>query len=753
MIRKILIGSIIACCQLLVATAQNNFLWRDSSIAVFHGNQRLVNPWAGGMNTGVFATIDLNGDGRLDLIQLESPSFRINPFINTGQPGVQAYKYAPEYRTHFPSSLEGWIRTYDYDADGDMDLFTYYNAGIAAYRNDFNPVNGLQFTQVSNSILSTYGSGPPVNIFASRVNAPALSDVDNDGDMDILNFSISGSWVEYHENVAVDSFGTPSVFKYYYVPVCWGYFVLSNLSNKAILPPVLPTCPLLPADPFRMPDSGTDAELPGSGPYTLATGRKSLHAGSCLLVYDQGGDGDKDVLNGDILSSNLLFVENCGTKDSAFMCAQDTAFPAYDVPVTLKDVSGPHYFDVTNDGKNDLLVSNFFNTGEDFYNVWLYRNTSNNNTNVFSRVTDRWLVDGMIEVGTGAHPVFFDVDQDGKKDLLIGNDFYYNNNSPKAKIAYYRNTSTGAVAEYTLVTNDFASLSSYNLLGVYLTFGDLDGDGDADMLVGESDGGLIYFQNIAGAGNPCTFVLTQANYQSINVSDNAVPQLVDVDRDGKIDLLVGKRQGTISYYRNTGTATVPVFSFVTQTFGGVNVTKVNSFAGFSAPLLFDNGSGYELLVGSLSGYIYHYTNIDGNLSGNFTLTDSAYQDIFEPLVAVPSMGDVDGDGKFDLVVGNLAGGLVLYSQNYLFSSLATMVDNAYFEIYPNPVRTQLNIRMDASRKNRTVFRVFDVTGKQITAGQTTGNMLQLDVSAYPSGLYVVHVINGESVFRRKFIKE
>ena len=77
-----------------------------------------------------------------------------------------------------------------------------------------------------------------------------------------------------------------------------------------------------------------------------------------------------------------------------------------------------------------------------------------------------------------------------------------------------------------------------------MTFGDVDGDGDSDMIVGHSEGSLIYFQNLAGVGNPCIFVLSQVNYQSIDVGDNAVPQLIDVNRDGKLDLLIGEKSIT-----------------------------------------------------------------------------------------------------------------------------------------------------------------------------------------------------------------
>ena len=301
--KSIALSAFLALFGLMTAIGQPVHLWRDSSISVYQNSIRLPNAWAGGMNTGNFAIIDLDGDNRMDLVQYESPSFRINPFINQMVAGKSSYKYAPEYRSRFPEGLEGWIRTFDYDFDGDMDLFSYYNGGISCYRNNYNSSSGLSFTLITNSIYSTYGAGPATNIYVSRVNAPALSDLDNDGDMDVLNFSISGSWVEQHKNVAIDSFGVASQMKFYNIPVCWGYFVLSNNHNDAILPPVLPTCPLLPATPFRIEHPVSDR--PGKGPHALVMAKSTRHAGSSLEVYDQGGDGDKDVLNGDILSPNL----------------------------------------------------------------------------------------------------------------------------------------------------------------------------------------------------------------------------------------------------------------------------------------------------------------------------------------------------------------------------------------------------------------------------------------------------------------
>jgi len=736
--------------QVELASSQTIFLRRDTSIAVYHGVTRLQNPWASGMNTPVFAEFDLNGDGKMDIVEFDAPSFRVNPFINTGVANKSSYYYAPEYRAKFPNDLEGWIRSFDYDFDGDMDLFSYNGGGISLYRNDFNSGVGIVFTPITTQIQTHYG-GFQTNIYVSRVNAPAISDIDNDGDMDILSFSIGGSWVEHHENFSVDSTGQPGITKIHNIPVCWGYFVLAGNSNVAILPPVIPTCPLMPADPFRRMFDEDEFQDPFLQVLNSIEKRKQ-HAGSSLVVFDRDGDGDKDVLNGDILGRSLLYLENCGTPDSAWICSQDSAYPSYDLPAMMLDVAGPHYFDGDNDGNKDLIVANFFPTGEDFNNVWFYKNTTNNQSNIFSHQSNRWLVDGMIEVGTGAHPVFFDVDQDGKLDLLISNDFYYDSLNSISKVAYYRNQSSGLKAEYKLVTTDYASLSSFLLTGVYLTFGDVDNDGDADMIVGHSDGSLVYFQNIAGAGNPSNFILTQANYQSIDIGDNAVPQLIDVNRDGKLDLLIGERAGVLNYYENTGSLVSPIFSFVSNNFGGVNVVKAGGFAGFSSPLLFDTPNGYELLVGSLSGHLYHYNAIDGNLAGTFTLLDSMFQNIYEPQLAVPAMADVDGDSAYDLVVGSFSGGVVLYSQDQTLS-LNHPEENVFFHLYPNPVSENLFIRLDESNSTTSIIEIFDVMGRKMKSIQSTLSFISVNMSDMPSGSYLCRVTNKNKSFSRVFIKQ
>ncbi|MBK9317855.1 MAG: T9SS type A sorting domain-containing protein [Bacteroidetes bacterium] len=182
------------------------------------------------------------------------------------------------------------------------------------------------------------------------------------------------------------------------------------------------------------------------------------------------------------------------------------------------------------------------------------------------------------------------------------------------------------------------------------------------------------------------------------------------------------------------------------------MTKWNSFAGFSAPVLFDNGSGYELIVGSMSGYLYHYNNIDGNLTGNFNLVDSMFQNIFEPQVAVPAMADVDSDGKYDLAVGSLAGGIVLYTQDATLSIAQPASSGAFFTLYPNPTEQLLNIALSPSADQRLLIRFFDVRGELIYQQEAIHSNITVDFSSDPSGIYLCRVTGVERSFSQKFIK-
>jgi hypothetical protein len=497
---------------------------------------------------------------------------------------------------------------------------------------------------------------------------------------------------------------------FYNVPGCWGYFYKEAVANKAVLP-VNTSCALLPAHPFRMDQNNFDS-------------------GSAIWLEDLDGDGDKDFLCGDKVGRNLLKVENCGNIDSAYACSQDTLFPSNTTPASMRDIAAPYLIDYDKDGDRDLVVANFNSSGEDYNNTIYFENIGSASSPNFNYVKNRILIDEMIDVGTSSHPVFFDWDGDGLKDLLISNDGYYEGGSSVSKVAYYKNISQGANHQFQNINDSIINFRSLNIIGTRLAFGDLNNDGDQDMLVGDVTGRLNYFQNIGTVTNP-NFIFSQTYYQNIDVGADAAPQLVDVNRDGLLDLLIGERNGNINYYRNSGSLSFPVFSFETDSFGKFNVGAGTYGIGYSVPLLYDVNGNYELLVGSYKGTLFHYINIDGNLSGAFQLADSTYQNIKEQTKSYPAMNDVDGDGKFDLVIGNQSGGVVLYTQNNNNSIAESQLENSTIKVYPNPVSDFLNIESIAGQQ----MELYTLQGNLMQSFTIGSGLTKIDLSNLSSGVY------------------
>ena len=711
-----------------ISNGQNTFLKLDELPPVTINGTLLKYPWAGGLNSPLFNEIELNGDAHMDLILFDRVSNRYFPFLNDGLSGQAAYHFESKYIDKFPP-LHDWIRTFDYDCDGDLDLFTYTNQAVGVYRNDYTSSAGLSFTSVTDTLYSDFGTlTNPIS--GNSANVPAFVDMDNDGDIDILTFSNSSSYVEYHRNMSFDSLGICGGFKFYFQPYCWGKFKLSGLANIAFLNDACRSNIVSPLDAQN----------------------RSRHAGSVLIALDQDCDSDFDLLNGDILGENLLYLYNGGVPDTATIISQDSLFPSYDVGVNLRSLPAPAYLDVDNDGMKDLIVTPSANTGEDFNNILYYSNTTDNCSNVFSFTTNRLLINDMIDVGTAANVTWFDVDGDGLLDIISGNDKYFNVNPAleAARLAYFKNTGSATQPEFTLITDDWLGLASINQLSLAPAFGDLDNDGDKDLLMGSSGGSLIYYQNNNG-----TFTFTSPQLQGISAGNNAVPQLVDVDRDGKIDLLVGNRSGKIRYYQNTGTSSNPIFTNSSNFFGGVNVLKSGAAAGYAAPILFDNAGAYELLVGSESGYIYHYGNIDGNLAGNFTLIDSTYQSIYEPKKVSIAMGDIDSDGKFDLLTGCQTGGFRLYTQSASLSLAETSSTNNHsWMLSPNPASNNVTIKaMQPLLNDLRHYQIVDITGKVISSSNFKGGYFEVDITHLQSGFYVFQIVSSNKVESIKFIKQ
>ena len=689
---------------------------RDTSLTFLENGQEFSSPLSGGINAGQFSNIDLNLDGVMDIVVFDKSGNKLSPFINDNGDFI----YTPKYRTNFPN-LHDWVLLVDYNCDGKNDIFTYSSGGMAVYLN--TSTTELEFTLITPLVLSDYGSNN-LNIYISPVDIPAIADIDYDGDLDVLTFSILGGFVEYHKNMSMELYGNCDSLVYEFSESCWGLFYEGLNSYILNCPSCI--CPQITN--------------------TTPTNAKQKHAGSTLLAIDVDNDNDKDLVLGDISYNNLNLLINGGDNQNAIMTAVDSVFPqnySNTLAAEMHVYPASYYIDVTNDGVKDLIVTtNSENNSENFESCWLYENTGQNTSPDFNFIQKDFLQENMIELGTSAFPTFYDYNTDGLLDLVIGNYGYHNpNNDPASSLALFENIGNDSIPKYNLINRDWLGLSTTNLnttlnipaLNLSPTFSDLDGDGNKDLIVGDADGKVHFFTNNGG-----NFQITNPNYQNIDVGQFAQPQIIDVNRDGLNDLIIGEQDGTINYLPNSGTTTNAIFDTIITNWGGVDVDQSYISTGFSNPTLYDSSGVYQLFVGSFSGNIYQFTNIDNNLNGQFTAVNSTSSNIWDGGKSALALADINNDNNPDMIVGNLSGGISFFSSDTLLTdttitNVSNQTKNIDFTIYPNPAKTNFTIK---SSETGTVT-IKNLLGNTIYNKKKTEDILKINISQFSKGIYVV----------------
>lgn len=708
---------------------------RYDSIPVSDGSQLLTMAWGGGLDMLQYSEIDLNQDGTKDLFVFDRSGDKITTYINIGTPNQVSYVLAPQYVYNFPV-LGDWALLRDYNCDGKEDIFAATVAGIKVYKNTSTMANGIQF-QMEDSLVRTDRSPNSShfigNLYVSFIDLPAIRDLDGDNDLDILTFSNGGSQIEYHVNMSMERYGVCDSIEYEVRSNCWGK-ISENVSNSGIN---LNTGCL----PVPMAPHSSEAE-------------RMMHSGSCLECFNFDGDTVVDVLIGDVGSPNIAYIHNSTWPDSAIIDYVDQNYPSANTPVNLELFPCPAHIDVNNDGKRDLLFSGAAATySENKTSSLFYMNTGSNSAVQATYIQNDFLQENMIDVGEGCYPVLLDYDTDGDKDLLIGNRGYHVVSGPmQSKIALYRNIGTPTNPSFIYTTDDFASIYANNpgtFVNLAPAFGDLDADGDKDMLIGDYNGELHYFQKGPGPGN---FSLLTPSYQGIDVGNFAAPFLYDVDADNKLDLLVGNEDGKVSYYQNTGTNAAPIFTLITATFGGINVCAPGWYIGFSVPFMFDDNGSTAMVVGSLRGWIYRYDNIDGNLAGTFTLTDSMYISWREGGQVSAVIDDLNGDGFYDAIIGNYAGGASYFmGDNNVSTSNLNGISPGEIFVFPNPATEFLVLKTDFTPDEKTVYELHNAAGSLTRQGQIYHQQTSIDCTDLSTGIYFLSVTTPKGILHRKVV--
>lgn len=720
----------------------------DQSVQVTR-NGPLPLAWVGGLNVPQVSDIDLNGDGLKDIFLFDRVGNKPITLLNQGTAGQVSYTYTNAYDAVEPfPRMQEWVLLRDYNGDGKEDIFMQTLGGLAVWKN-VSTGGQLAFNEVDTLVRSNYVP-TNANLYITQVDIPGIEDVDGDGDLDILTFGVFGSYMEYHKNLSMELQGNAEGLIFEVRNRCWGYFY-ENVNNN--------TVSLDAVCPGNVPNSevtvGIERAMAAdrARQHTPVEQRSAAHVGSTILPLDLDNDGDKDLIIGDVSARTLLGLTNGGTLDSAHMIAQDSLFPVYDETCLMDVFPAAYYEDVNNDGRRDLLVApNYPALSENQHSLWYYLNNGTDAAPIFHYEQDDLFQDRMLDFGEGAYPVPFDADGDGLMDLMVGNYGEFNESGVyPCKIGWLRNTGTATSPAFDLAEDDYMGLSTSGIgNNMFPAFGDVDGDGDKDMYIGDLNGKLHHYRNDP-VGAVANFTLQQPNVPNdqaaaIDVGQFAAPQFFDVDDDGLLDLLIGERNGNVNYYHNNGTVTSPVWHLENDSVGGVVVTEWWNVTGYSVPHMFLNQDGErELLVGSESGWVHWFDGIEGNVGGVWNLLDSTWQGIREGGRTALCLHDFTGDGAYDAVIGNFRGGLSYWRNDVVAGVQASATSSGeVFSVFPNPASGTATILLEQRASKNLSLDLLDGIGRSILTKRITDERTMIELTGVAPGVYTVRLFDGKT---------
>ncbi|MEX2465953.1 MAG: FG-GAP-like repeat-containing protein [Gemmatimonadota bacterium] len=547
-------------------------------------------PFLGGYNLPRPQLVDIDGDGDLDLfVQEESGKVAFFEHVPDEEPQFQ-------FRTdHFHGLDVGeWFRFVDLNRDGIPDLLAEQPFSYVRYYRNVGTATEPRFEVAADSLSDV--SGTP--IFSDRQNIPNATDIDCNGRMDLLIGRLTGTITRYQEN-GTDARGAP-IFEH-------------------------------------VTDRFEEIEIVAQF--------GSLHGANTMAFGDIDGDGDQDLFWGDFFEPGVLLLENSGTCQSPSYRGTPRPFPLGD-PLLTSGYNAPTVGDVDGDGAPDLIVGvlggayNPNTTSID--NLHYLRQVGDG---AFEHVTSRLV--SMIDVGSESLPTLVDLDGDGDLDLLIGNKIDQDDTQNGSLTVYMNEGTTDAPR--------FRHTGTLEVGGGYHpapAFGDLTSDGRLDVILGTWSDELRYLTRDDEEGLGLTVV--DSVVARIPRGRNTTPTLGDLDGDGDLDMLVGESSGTLNFFENVGTPLRPEFELVTEDFANVNVGRR------SVPLLHDlDGNGLlDLLVGSEGEGVHVYRNVGTRTAPEFVRDGSLEIPIHG--LAAPALGDIDGDGVDDLFLGGIGGGLLFY---------------------------------------------------------------------------------------------
>jgi len=639
-----------------VSFSQYQFqFYQDTPVQV--GAKNLELPWVGGLNGVQYSQMDLDGDNSEDLIAYDRSSKLVHCFLfKDGE-----YNYAPSYNDFFPGEIFNFLILVDFDADGKKDLFTAGNLGMVTYKNVGS--NIPQWEKLSNFLTYESKSGNEVNLQLINNDYPNISDIDNDGDVDILAFNTSGleSSIVFYKNLSIEEGQSPNMNELVEEDTRWGNFEECNCGSFA----------------FDTEDCNIGQQERGA-----------LHAGG-KSVFAEYLDDDNiiDLITSHQECAELYSYSGASAGINPEYSAVNTSFPNATNPASFNYY--PNTMAIRNSaGQKDLIISpnleaqlsiavNYKSSN------WYYSKNENGN---YALNTKAFLQEDMIDLGIQSSPSLIDYDNDNDLDLFVAYTNTNGNNVIYSGIALFENIGDASSPSFSLINEDYLNFNSTAFSNLLIQFTDLNKDGEIDLALQATENG----QN---ALYTCISQNGQIDINKRNVIDNVFIgfgysfHFVEISDESKLDLLVGKSSGGLIHYENIGTVGNPSFQQANNTYLSISDDFFRSSLKLTTSDV-DADGNTDLIVADQSGVIKVYADfkseteefdtlyVYNEVQKRFTKTDLGSKNSL-------TTGSLFNAEYPSVITGSISGGLNIL-RNVSEYPVEESSSESKFSFFPNP---------------------------------------------------------------------